>query len=562
MSFYGIIYSLCAIEFIDILDFLDSRTKTILMLVVTILSIIIQFWRTSKGKKDKTKVENVLDNIAVKLEGTENKKEEVKEMYEVKMSELVKQICSLYAQENGLNYPPCTQQMLNAVTEWLNKNAIDNVKSVTSQISGQNEVTLTITYTHPDGSETQDTISFTVQTVKGETGATGAPGTPGADGKDGAEITTITAGSPTISGDYSQTLVTVNMSDGTQKIFTISVKNGENGQNGRGVTAIAAGNPTTDPTKPGYTSTPVTAVFTDGSSNTFSVYAKDGEKGEKGETGEQGAQGNSGAFQGILSFNKNDLSFTLTETFNGTNKVAAGNYMICTEYSSIDLNMTEVGVVFKALVDINIGDSFTVLNTDRISEICTFKGANGKNGTNGTNGKDGRCGFYTTTLTSFEPSDNAIAVPVEFLAPNGFEPQANDIILNTYDSKLYKVITTTGGTAVATYEVSLAGGEKKYLHSVIFKFNDLDGGLTTMLASNFILPTSTPLNIGDPIDYTSAVSGVAFDGSIELNNLLNITVTASGSNLRYKEGNSISEYYYDFSDSDYTFDIEDTIREI
>lgn len=50
-----------------------------------------------------------------------------------------------------------------------------------------------------------------------------------------------------------------------------------NGAAGRGVTAFGSGDPTTDSGHPGYTATPVTAVYTDGSApSSFKVYAKDG----------------------------------------------------------------------------------------------------------------------------------------------------------------------------------------------------------------------------------------------------------------------------------------------
>lgn len=239
MSFYHLVYTLCALELIDLIDLLNDNMKAILMILVTIVSFVIQLWRKKTGKKDKTEVEDILDKISNKLQ-PENKKEleEIDMPYEVGMSPLVQDICNLYAQNNGLNYPPCTQQMINAVTEWLNNNAIKAVKSVTSNNVGNN-VTLTITYTRPNGTTVEDNITFTIPTVKGE------------DGKDGT--------------------------------------NGVDGKDGRGVTAFASGTPVQED---GYTVTPVTAVFTDGTSNSsFNVKAKNGLQGPKGDKGDRGLIG-------------------------------------------------------------------------------------------------------------------------------------------------------------------------------------------------------------------------------------------------------------------------------
>lgn len=55
---------------------------------------------------------------------------------------------------------------------------------------------------------------------------------------------------------------------------------GAPGTDGRGILTIASGNPSTDPSKPNYTVTPVTTVYSDGTSpSSFNVYAKNGAPG-------------------------------------------------------------------------------------------------------------------------------------------------------------------------------------------------------------------------------------------------------------------------------------------
>ena len=84
---------------------------------------------------------------------------------------------------------------------------------------------------------------------------------------DGALITQITAGTPTIDGDYSKTIITVSLLDGTQQQFTISVKNGVT------ISSITAGEPQEDN---GYTTTTITVSVSDGTEQTFDISAKNG----------------------------------------------------------------------------------------------------------------------------------------------------------------------------------------------------------------------------------------------------------------------------------------------
>ena len=66
-------------------------------------------------------------------------------MFEVGMSALVQRICNEYAQKNGYNFPPNTQQMINAIVEWVNTQAIRNVTDI--KIISQTEVKEGIEYT-------------------------------------------------------------------------------------------------------------------------------------------------------------------------------------------------------------------------------------------------------------------------------------------------------------------------------------------------------------------------------------------------------------------------------
>lgn len=104
--------------------------------------------------------------------------------------------------------------------------------------------------------------------------------------KNGKEITAFQTEPPMQVDGYTQTEVIVRYNDNTSYVFGIVAKNGENGTNGadgKSVTSMTSGNPVADPEKTGYTATPVTALFSDGTGNTFKVYAKDGENG--GSTG-------------------------------------------------------------------------------------------------------------------------------------------------------------------------------------------------------------------------------------------------------------------------------------
>ena len=56
-------------------------------------------------------------------------------MFETGMSALVLKICSEYAKSLGLNFPPCTQQEINAICQWVDKHA---VKDMTISQDGYN----------------------------------------------------------------------------------------------------------------------------------------------------------------------------------------------------------------------------------------------------------------------------------------------------------------------------------------------------------------------------------------------------------------------------------------
>lgn len=56
-------------------------------------------------------------------------------MFETGMSALVLKICSEYAKSLGLNFPPCTQQEINAICQWVDKHT---VKDLTMEQNGDN----------------------------------------------------------------------------------------------------------------------------------------------------------------------------------------------------------------------------------------------------------------------------------------------------------------------------------------------------------------------------------------------------------------------------------------
>ena len=188
MSFYSLIYTLCAIEFVDILSFIDEHIKIILMCLITIISVIIQLWRKKKGITEKTDTEKVLDNIVEELKKSmekdkkENIESEVKSMYDSSMSELVKSVCEQYSEENGYNFPPATQQMINAIVQWVNSHAVSKISGITSSTVDDKAV-LTLTFTRPDGSSDTDTIEVPV--IRGDKGERGERGPMGPVGPKG-----------------------------------------------------------------------------------------------------------------------------------------------------------------------------------------------------------------------------------------------------------------------------------------------------------------------------------------------------------------------------------------
>ena len=75
-------------------------------------------------------------------------------MFEVGMSALVLKICSEYAKSLGLNFPPCTQQEINAICEWVDKHTI---KDMTISQDGYN-----VTFTFKTENDTTKQFTFTI----------------------------------------------------------------------------------------------------------------------------------------------------------------------------------------------------------------------------------------------------------------------------------------------------------------------------------------------------------------------------------------------------------------
>lgn len=76
-------------------------------------------------------------------------------MFETGMSALVLKICSEYAKSLGLNFPPCTQQEINAICQWVDKHTIkdmtisQNGYDVTFTFKTENDTTKEFTFTIP-----------------------------------------------------------------------------------------------------------------------------------------------------------------------------------------------------------------------------------------------------------------------------------------------------------------------------------------------------------------------------------------------------------------------------
>lgn len=76
-------------------------------------------------------------------------------MFETGMSALVLKICSEYAKSLGLNFPPCTQQEINAICQWVDKHAVKDMTIsqdgyiVTFTFKGEYDTTKEFTITIP-----------------------------------------------------------------------------------------------------------------------------------------------------------------------------------------------------------------------------------------------------------------------------------------------------------------------------------------------------------------------------------------------------------------------------
>lgn len=145
----------------------------------------------------------------------------------------------------------------------------------------------------------EDDTTVTSSTLTLPQGAPGKDGQNGTDGAPGRGITNITSGAPLVDPlypNYTATPITASYTDGSApSYFKVYAKDGaqgapgKDGQNGtdgapgRGIVTMASGQPEEDPLQPGYTATPVTALYSDGTSpSSFKVYAKNGQDGTGG----------------------------------------------------------------------------------------------------------------------------------------------------------------------------------------------------------------------------------------------------------------------------------------
>lgn len=78
-------------------------------------------------------------------------------MYEVGMSKDVEQINKEYAQQNGYNFPPNTQQMINAIVEWIKNHIVRDVKDIVVKSEASTpqgiKYTMQVNYTKGDPTE-------------------------------------------------------------------------------------------------------------------------------------------------------------------------------------------------------------------------------------------------------------------------------------------------------------------------------------------------------------------------------------------------------------------------
>ena len=160
-------------------------------------------------------------------------------------------------------------------------------------------------------------------------------------------------------------------------------------------------------------------VVTDENNMQFEVHARNGVPG---------------AIQAIATDDPDSLEMTITSTNNPDNKVHVGDIILCckTTGSIYDLS-PNFGKLFEAVIELSVGDTFTVLDDTKINILGSFKG---KDGTAGLNGERGPAGASALAyITSIRPTVGGEI----FMFTSKSYTRASDLLANMNYNTMYPV---------------------------------------------------------------------------------------------------------------------------
>lgn len=156
---------------------------------------------------------------------------------------------------------------------WLKKvkKALDESILTDITVAQPTAGTATLTFNFADGTEI---ITPAITLAKGADGKDGVNGT---NGKDGVSIVSTENGGTSASGDYTETTIITNLSDGKHTSFDVLAKNGAKGDQGVSVTGV---DEVSDEIVGSQTLTTLRFHFSNGETNEVVVYAENGKAGD------------------------------------------------------------------------------------------------------------------------------------------------------------------------------------------------------------------------------------------------------------------------------------------
>lgn len=156
---------------------------------------------------------------------------------------------------------------------WLKKvkKALDESILTDITVAQPTAGTATLTFNFADGTE------ITTPAITLAKGADGKDGVNGTNGKDGVSIISTENGGTSTSGDYTETTIITNLSDGKHTSFDVLAKNGAKGEQGVSVTGV---DEVSDEIVGSQTLTTLRFHFSNGETDEVVVYAENGKAGD------------------------------------------------------------------------------------------------------------------------------------------------------------------------------------------------------------------------------------------------------------------------------------------